>query len=166
MATQLVPTMRVAVDQNPRGSATAHVTMPSSNPFEREELSVRRANQPNASIPGVGMEGMGDFWSDLRDTALQIGAGAASNWLGIPQQQPVQSAPPAQAIPTQPAPPMQYPVPTPVPTSPPAQSVPTMNPNQYGQDRGGGMAQYLPWIIGGVAVLGVGGILLMRRKKK
>ena len=166
MATQLVPTMRVAVDQNPRGSATAHVTMPSSNPFEREQLAIRRANQPNASIPGVGMAGVGDFWSDLRDTAVKIGAGAASNWLGVPQQQPVQTAPPAQAIPTQPMPPMQYPQPAPVLTSPPASSVPTMDPSDYGRDAGGGgMAQYLPWIIGGAAVLVVGGVLVMRKRK-
>ena len=166
MATQLVPTMRVTVDPNPRGSATAHVTMPAANPFERETLAIRRANQPNASIPGVGMAGLGDFWSDLRDTALSIGAGAAANWLGVPVSQPVQTAPPAQAIPVQQPAPLQYVQPTPVQTAPPASSVPTMNPSQYyQQDQGGGMAKYLPWIIGGGAIILVGGVLVMRRKK-
>ena len=54
MAIQEVKVMRVKVDPNPRGSATTHVTMPSANPFERETLSVRPANQPVEMLPGMG----------------------------------------------------------------------------------------------------------------
>lgn len=60
MATQLVPVMRVKVNPNPRGSATSHVTMPAANPFERETLSVRTANQP-PQLSGLGAEDYSTF---------------------------------------------------------------------------------------------------------
>jgi len=73
MATQLVPVMRVKVDPNPRGSATSHVTMPAANPFERETLSVRTANQPPQ------LSGLGDVFDPTAEFSFDYGQSPQQN---------------------------------------------------------------------------------------
>lgn len=73
MATQIVPTMRMKVNPNPRGSATTHVTMPGANPYERESVSIRPANQPRDMLPG-----MGDFSSDFQAALTGDNAGGTA----------------------------------------------------------------------------------------
>lgn len=167
MATQVVPTMRMKLDQNPRGSATATASMPAANPFEREAISVRPANQPLSMMPGMGNAdgslgfSFTDFFEDtLVPTATSIGAGWVGQRIGLD---------PAQSVPVTNQPQqMQTPQQTPVPTSPPAQQLPSyqVSPPPPAPAPAGGGASKLPWIIGGVAVLAVGGIFLMRGKRR
>jgi hypothetical protein len=204
MATVLVPTMRAKYDPNPRGSATAHVTMAAANPFERESVSVRAANQPRDMLPG-----MGDFWTDFRtgftgdtstgsggatstgttaeggtssswgsmfgsifkpivDAGVQIGAQALDKELN--PAQPTQNLDMntilamqlAQNNQTQQIPSSQ---PAPLPNAGQAHTLPAVNVNMPPQPQPS-KPNYMPWVIGGVAVLAVGGFFMMKRRRR
>lgn len=81
MAIQYVPTLAVRVDNNPKGSATKHVTMRADNPFERQAPVMRSANQPRDMLPGMGAF---DYMAPIPDTqgvatpSIQAGGQTAS----------------------------------------------------------------------------------------
>lgn len=179
MATQLVPVMPVRIDPNPRGSATSHVTMPSANPFEREAISVRTANQPGGSMPGMGDGGIfdstfaaaskplessgggfnwGGLFSDITSSVIDVGATAykselekkrAEDLLKAQQANQLQSTM-AQVIAGQAAQPAPTPTIQQLPVGYPSAAPPSS------------MSKAIPWVIGGVAVLAVGGLLFMK----
>lgn len=209
MATVMVPTMRAKVDHNPRGSATTHVTMPEANPFQRETVSVRVANQPKDMLPGMGELGEeGGFWSgfsagftgqpaDGSGTSGTTGtptAGGGSQWgnlFGSILQPIVQTgidvgkdalinelrpSQPTQGLDQDAITTMlianqmnQQPAPQPaqLPNAGQAQQLPVINVTAPpAQQQAPQKTNYLPWIIGGAAVLAVGGIFLMKRKRR
>lgn len=223
MAILQVPTMRAKVDRNPRGSATTHVTMAASNPFERGITQVRQANQPSARsmVPGLGgffddfsagftgepapsatpggadgsatatttTEEGGSSWGNLfgsitgsiTQALTPVAQDAARAYvqkeIGPKEQKPSAMEQMMAAIGMKT---LQTPQTTPQPTYPAAHlpgsqitALPGQNPPQPisitvptpPPSSGGGMTKILPWAIGGVAILAVGGIFLMRRKK-
>lgn len=161
MARVLIPVMPRRYNHNPVGSSTATVIMKANNPFE---APVRQVSRRSGSLPGMGALDIvaplqtasqdalkagatsgGIDWSSLATTGLQTGInilGTAGqnvvNKLIPPASQPL-SAPQSVLLPGQPgAPPVAY-IQTPAPSK-------------------------LPWIIGGVVVLG--GVLLLTLRKK
>jgi len=151
MARLIVPTMPMRVNPNPRGSATKHVTMSGDNPFERETLAVRGANSPmvvtNAMLPGMGLGETpggtsGGFKVDWGKAFTSLTEGVIDVGTSLAQREIDRKI---NRIPTQQAAPAQTPVIVQVPTAHPSS---------------GGLPQMLPWIIGGVAILAVGGIML------
>lgn len=160
----LVPTMPMRVDPNPRGSATKHVTMAGDNPFEREVLAVRGANAPlmvtNSMLPGMGLGDtpggtasssfdMNQVWGGLTKLATEAGSLLIQKELG---PKPVQQLPTQQSA--------QIPGPQIV-------QIPAQNPNIVMQmpDQQSNLPKMMPWIIGGVAILAVGGIMLAKRRR-
>lgn len=185
MATVLVPTLAAKVDHNPKGSATTQVTMRANNPFESKVVATRSANQPllNSALPGMGLAGLGEnaggttgesntgssFWSGLKSFGSQLTQAVAMPAITQLAQKEVDhhldlnkpaqrlpapspgnlSAPSASALPGQTAP------------QPITITVPSMPPQPAPKGPGA-----LPWVIGGAAVLGIGAILLIAKKKK
>lgn len=207
MARQLVPTMRVKVDPNPKGSATTHVTMASANPFERGVTSVREANQPDTRSMLPGMGGFFDDFSagftgdnNTPGGTAEGGSATSGGWGGMfgnianklvdpltdvgtellkqkvikpvntgPSQQDMINAAIMGQLVGNKAAPMPSPQPQALPgQTPPQPIIVTAPPQPQPQPvvQRGGMANYMPWIIGGVAVLGIGAMFLMRGKKK
>jgi hypothetical protein len=172
--------MRVKVDPNPRGSATTHVTMPAANPFEREELSVRSANQPRQMMPGMGQfdfdfnagtttgadalpaaqsapADTGSSWwggllQNISSAAINVGQSAAISHLSKPEDQSIQTDP-TQALMAAAVANMNRPT---------AQQLPAVNPNVVIQQPPSQMGKYMPLIIGGVAVAGILGFMMMK----
>ena len=211
MARINIPTMRVKVDANPKGSATTHVTMPGDNPFERGVTHLRSANQPSvrAMLPGMGhvdgwfddfasgfsgkpgpgttakasdgataggadssksatSNGWGNIIGKIADTGLNIG----TQYLQADIAKKIAKAQTTHYLPTPAPAPAPVPQPTRLPgqTSPqpivittPAQAVP---PAPTPQSQSSGMAKAIPWVIGGVGLLVVTGMFMMRRSKK
>jgi len=149
MARVLIPVYKRRYNPNPKGSSTTQVLMPSDNPFERRTSIV---NQSRTMMPGMG--GLGDIapvapastginWGAITQGAVtagtQVGQVALTNAVNkiLPPPKPV---------------PMQYPQAQPLPMSysPAAQK-----------------KSILPWAIGGgVLVLGIGALLMLRGKKR
>jgi hypothetical protein len=151
MAIALYPEMRRRYDPNPKGSATAQVMMASDNPFERR---VSLVNSGRSMMPGMGALGAeaaaapvpatGVDWTAIATGALQagtqVGQTALTNAVNrvLPPPKPVTlSAPQATYMP------VVNPVVAPAKPS------------------------IMPWVIGGgVAVLGLGALFLVMRKKR
>jgi hypothetical protein len=148
MAIAFSPSTRRRYNHNPRGSATAHVTLPSNNPFERRITVV---NDSRSMIPGMGDLGAeaapkpGIDWASIAtgvsNAAIQVGQQAATNAVNRilpPPPSTVLQAPQTQYL--QPS----YPTYAPAPKS--------------------GISK---WVIGGgIAVLGIGVLFLVTRKKR
>lgn len=182
MATQLVPVMRVKVDPNPRGSATSHVTMPAANPFEREELSVRSANQPGGSMPGMGefnfdfstgtttgaeslpaakaapeaQSWWGGLLQNVASSAVKVGQGWATHELTKPDDKSIQTDP-TQVLMAAAMANMNKPT---------ANQLPAVNPNVMypPQPAGMGSTTKTMMIVGGVAAVGIIGFMMMNKK--
>lgn len=164
MARVLVPTLNAKVNPNPRGSATAHVTMAEANPFKRNTTAVREANQPvlHQMMPGMGS--LGKEEEEAVPWYQKIGQSLIDN-VGIPLLKQEVLDQPTQQLPSQGV----INVPTTgqrqLPYTPP-QQLPHGYPPQPPQQQGNGMANMMPWVIGGVGVLVVGGILFAKMGKK
>ena len=167
MATQILRTNRRSYNHNPQGSSTAVVTTAADNPFERR-VSLRTTSM----LPGLGSLGVDEPapaaapatspWLSLLQTGLtNIGLTAiAANVLPSPHSQPL-SAQGVQQLHAAGAINLTTPSTSPVP---PANTVAypirdTMVPHP------GGIMSMLPWIVGGVAILSVGGLVLFKKKK-
>jgi hypothetical protein len=146
--------MLMRIDQNPQGSATATATMREDNPYDRRVLSVRSSNKGSAAARpvlsglGEGPEESGSSWGNFWATATQglistVGVPLLMNEV-LPQQN-TQVLPPPQTTP------MTYPQAGAIPTGQ-VMNQPSM------------ASKITPWAIGGVAILVVGAIVMMRRK--
>jgi hypothetical protein len=99
MATVHVPQVIRSYDHNPQGSATATVTMPASNPFDRR-IRVAQHLQGGA---------LGNFWSDavssVSSKIVDVAKTAGNAVLSTVGVQPVSEtpAPVAPAAPARPA---------------------------------------------------------------
>lgn len=166
MARVIVPTMKAKVNPNPKGSATAHVTMAEANPFKRNTTAVREANQPvlHQMMPGMGYLGedatpKSNSWLDmLKETTSSL-----ITQVGIPaiQQEVIKPTKPLQSQGSTQLPSTGG---RQLPYTPP-QQLPHGYPPQP-QQQGSGAANMMPWVIGGVGVLVVGGILFAKMGKK
>lgn len=189
MAIQQVPVMRVKVDPNPRGSATTHVSMPASNPFEREEISVRPANQPREMLPGMGdvfsdpygtqptpiapepqkeesSFDWGGLFSNITSRVADVGATYAKSEIEAQQQADLikkqQAAEQQTALMRLVSAGAQK-----VPVTNTPQIIPVVNPAPQGlMQPQQAPSSKLPWIIGGAVVLGIGAMFLMKGKRR
>jgi hypothetical protein len=165
MATQLLKTNRRTYDHNPQGSATATVVTAGDNPFERT-VSLKT----NSMLPSMGMAGLGEDPAPAQEPsewikALQTGL----TTIGLTAlSQEVIKAPKSTTLQAQGA--QQLPAAQPISLNAPGSTaVPPANTIGYPirqsmTPAGGGIMGKLPWIIGGVAVLGIGGLLLFKKK--
>jgi len=160
MARVLIPVMPRRYNHNPVGSSTATVMMKANNPFE---APVRQVSRRSGSLPGMGSLDVTALQSSAQETLQASATSSGFNWaqvgtslaqtgidiLGtagqnivnklVPPPSTTLKAPSAILLPGQPgagAPALQY-----------AQPAPSK----------------LPWILGGVAVLG--GVLFFTMRK-
>lgn len=194
MAIQRVPVMPVRVNPNPKGSATTHVVMPAANPFERETLQVRSANQPASAMPGMGDFDFGEGGSgfDFDASTFQApsatstvkaptsGGGGLMSWAGgllkdltgaaidVGKTAAVNelSKPKDQNLPSTGAQGLLALAAQNL-ASKRAKQLPSagVQPMPVGYPAPSGMAKYTPWIIGAVAVAAVGGFVMLRSGK-
>ena len=155
MAVVIQPSMRMSVDQNPQGSATATATMRADSPFERRMLSVRSSNKGSAvarpvlaglgEAPADSGSGWGNFWATATQGLIStVGIPLLMNEV-LPQQN-------TQVLPPPSTTPMTYPQAGAIPTGQ-VMTQPSL------------ASRVTPWAIGGVALLVVGAIVMMRRKR-
>jgi hypothetical protein len=158
MARVLIPITPRRYNYNPRGSSTAQVTMRSDNPFERP---TRIVNAPRSMLPGMGFIGEGEDGSAAPTAPADTGfdwtkllTGVATAATPIAQQvvqnriQELYGPQPAALVgPTMSLLPGQTGAKLPVMVPPAKKSV-------------------VPWAIGGgVLLLGIAALFLMRKKK-
>ena len=162
MARVLIPVMPRRYNHNPVGSSTATVIMKANNPFE---APVRQVSRRSGSLPGMGAIDVNALQSSAQETLQASATRSGFNWgevgtnlaqtgisiLGtagqnivnklVPPPTTTLTAPSAVMIPGQPnqgAPAVPYYQQAPAPSK-------------------------LPWILGGVAVLG--GVLFLTMRK-
>ena len=157
MARVLIPTHARRYNPNPRGSATATVTMRSDNPFERGVRAVNGRMLPGLgalevpstltqALPSSTVEAAksttginwGGMFENLANTAIKVGGDVATSKLVKPVAQPL----PSQGITT----------------------LPVVQPViQYGQEM---RSSKLPMILLGLGVIGLGAVFLLRKKRR
>jgi hypothetical protein len=144
MARVITPVHPRRYNPNPRGSATTTVLMRAHNPFETR---VRLATRQSGSLPGMGALDIdwGNIFEKGISTGIDLVGTAGQNVVNklIPPPTTTLQAPQATLLPGQPsagAPGLPVYLPAPAKPSP------------------------MPWIIGGVAVLG--GVLFMTMRKR
>ncbi len=160
MARVLVPVMPRRYNHNPRGSATAIVTMKGSNPFESGVAGLRRVSPYPGQLAGLGSAGLGDeMGPPLPPTSGPATSGTTPiDWTGMVKAaataaQPILNAQAARLLPRQGVTAVQGVA---------AQMLPVGV--QYPAPK---PASKLPYVLVGVGVIGLGAaVLLMRRKRK
>jgi hypothetical protein len=148
MATVIHQIRKQSYDHNPRGSATAHVTMRQDNPFDRRVVSAIRdlrgldLGDATQTDPGaVAAPASGGFWSNMGSGILSTLTSVGAKVIPALAVTAVQAAGDSGAIPG------VAPVQAPAPVAPPKPAMPA-------------------WVIpAGVAAAGIVLFLAMRKKK-
>jgi hypothetical protein len=152
MARVLIPLNPRRYNYNPRGSSTAQVTMRADNPFERP---TQLMNASRGMLPGMGFIG---------DDAAPAPADAGFDWTKILTGVATAATPIAQQV-------IQNRIQQLYGPKPAALVGPTMSllPGQTGAQVPMPLPKkksILPWAIGGgVLLLGIGALVMMRKKK-